>query len=79
MTTLKEKYGPQTNECDLMSWVMYPKVYEQFKEDVETFGDVGKLPTRAYIEPMELGEELYVELERGKTIGIALQAHTVSP
>eukprot|EP00326_Haptolina_ericina_P033967 CAMPEP_0181237180 /NCGR_PEP_ID=MMETSP1096-20121128/38611_1 /TAXON_ID=156174 ORGANISM="Chrysochromulina ericina, Strain CCMP281" /NCGR_SAMPLE_ID=MMETSP1096 /ASSEMBLY_ACC=CAM_ASM_000453 /LENGTH=1162 /DNA_ID=CAMNT_0023332489 /DNA_START=47 /DNA_END=3535 /DNA_ORIENTATION=+ len=74
MTTLKEKYGPQTNECDLMSWVMYPKVYEQFKEDVETFGDVGKLPTRAYIEPMELGEELYVELERGKTIGIALQA-----
>ena len=53
---------------------MYPKVFEQFKADVHHFGDVSKLPTRAYIEPLELGEEISVELERGKTIGISLEA-----
>jgi len=74
MASLKAKYGEQTSETDLMSWVMYPKVFEQFKVDVETFGDISKLPTRAFIEPMELGEELQVELEKGKTIGISLEA-----
>ena len=57
-----------------MSHVMYPKVYEAFKNDTERYGDVSKLPTRAYIEPMELGEEISVELEKGKTLGIKLVA-----
>jgi len=74
MAALKAKYGDSTSETDLMSWVMYPKVFEQFKADVHHFGDVSKLPTRAYIEPLELGEEISVELERGKTIGISLEA-----
>jgi pyruvate carboxylase len=54
--------------------VMYPKVYEQFRADVEAFGDVSKLPTRAFVEPMELGEEISVELQKGKTLGIKLNA-----
>ena len=74
MTDLRSKYGEKTTEEDLMSWVMYPKVFEQFKADIEEFGDVSKLPTRAYIEPMELGEEISVDLEKGKTLGIKLQA-----
>ena len=35
---------------------------------------MSKLPTRAYIEPMELGEEIAVELQKGKTLGIKLVA-----
>lgn len=57
-----------------MSYVMYPKVFEQYKNDIEQYGDVSKLPTRAFIEPMELGEEIEVELEKGKTLGIKLSA-----
>lgn len=57
-----------------MSWVMYPKVYEQYKDDLEAFGDVDKLPTRAYIEPMELGEEIAVKIQTGMTLGIKLKA-----
>ena len=74
MADLKGRYGDKTSEEDLMSWVMYPKVYEQFKADIDNYGDVVKLPTRAYIEPMELGEEISVDLEKGKTLGIKLQA-----
>ena len=74
LTKLKAKYGERVKETDLMSWVMYPKVFEQYKEDIDLYGDVSKLPTRAFIEPMELGEEISVELEKGKTLGIKLQA-----
>ena len=71
---LRSTYGECTSEADLMSWVMYPKVFEQYKADVDRFGDVSKLPTRAYIEPMEPGEQISVEIEKGKTLGIKLQA-----
>ena len=74
MADLQSKYGKDVGETDLMSHVMYPKVYEAFKNDTERYGDVSKLPTRAYIEPMELGEEISVELEKGKTLGIKLVA-----
>ena len=53
---------------------MYPKVFEDYKADIEAYGDVSRLPTRAYIEPMELGEEISVSLEKGKTLGIKLTA-----
>ena len=58
----------------MMSHVMYPKVFEDYKADIEAYGDVSRLPTRAYIEPMELGEEISVSLEKGKTLGIKLTA-----
>ena len=70
MAQLKASYGDKTGETDLMSHVMYPQVFAQYKKDIDTFGDVSKLPTRAYIEPMELGEQIEVELETGKTIGM---------
>ena len=66
--------GRPFNETDLMSSVMYPKVFEQYQADLASYGDVSKLPTRAYVEPMELGEEVQVELQKGKTLGIKLQA-----
>jgi pyruvate carboxylase len=75
MAGLRDKYvGEAIGETDLMSWVMYPKVFEQYKADIDAFGDVVALPTRAFIEPMDLGEEISVELEKGKTLGIALKA-----
>jgi pyruvate carboxylase len=74
LADLRAKYGEDISTEDLMSWVMYPKVFEQYKSDIDAWGDVSKLPTRAYIEPMELGEEISVELEKGKTLGIKLNA-----
>jgi pyruvate carboxylase len=74
LSDLRAKYGEKTGETDLMSSVMYPKVFEQYKTDIDNFGDVSKLPTRAFIEPLELGEEISVELQKGKTLGIKLNA-----
>jgi pyruvate carboxylase len=74
LAELKGKYGNSIGETDLMSSVMYPKVFEQYKKDTDLYGDVCKLPTRAFIEPMDLGEEISVDLEPGKTLGIKLVA-----
>ena len=59
------------HECSL-----FVQVYEEYRDALEQFGDVAKLPTRAFIEPLELGEEIAVELQTGKVLGIKLQVNT---
>jgi len=53
-------------DTDLMSAVMYPKVYDEFVQHVQEYGDVSILPTRAFIEPLEPHDEIDVTIERGK-------------
>merc|ERR1712060_679801 len=74
MSSLKAKHGEAMSETDLMSSVMDPKVFDEYVAKSELYGDVRALPTRSFIEPMELGEEISVELEMGKVVGIKLQA-----
>ena len=37
---------------------MYPKVFEDFMAATTEFGDLSALPTRNFVEPMEVGEEV---------------------
>ncbi|EGD75023.1 pyruvate carboxylase [Salpingoeca rosetta] len=53
---------------DLMSAAMYPKEYEDYRKFKEQFGDVSKLPTREFIAPMQPGQEVTVDLQKGKTV-----------
>jgi pyruvate carboxylase len=39
-----------------------------------SYGDLSILPTRYFLEPLEIGEELSVEIETGKTLYIKLLA-----
>jgi pyruvate carboxylase len=57
---------------DLASWLMYPRVYLDYVADRATYGDVSVLPTRAYFYGLAPGEEITVELERGKQLIIRL-------
>eukprot|EP00628_Pelagophyceae_sp_CCMP2097_P030687 CAMPEP_0184186368 /NCGR_PEP_ID=MMETSP0976-20121227/387_1 /TAXON_ID=483370 /ORGANISM="non described non described, Strain CCMP2097" /LENGTH=1136 /DNA_ID=CAMNT_0026490657 /DNA_START=46 /DNA_END=3454 /DNA_ORIENTATION=- len=69
---LEEKHGITIDDADLMSAVMYPKVFDDFCAHVDRFGCVQHLPTRAFVEPLEVNEELEVELERGKSLHLKL-------
>ncbi len=53
---------------------MYPKVFTDFALASETYGPVSVLPTHAYFYGMEDGEELFADIERGKTLVIVNQA-----
>ena len=47
---------------------MYPKVFADFAAAQETYGPVSVLPTPVYFYGMQLGDEIFVDIERGKTL-----------
>jgi pyruvate carboxylase len=64
---------PRTlTDYEFASWLMYPKVFEEYMADRLRFGDVSALPTRTYFYGLEPGEEITVDLERGKHLIISL-------
>lgn len=70
---LREKFGTAT-ECDVASYAMYPKVFEEYRKFVDRFGDLSVLPTRFFLARPEIGEEFHVELEKGKLLILKLLA-----
>lgn len=71
---LVRKFGGPVTECDLASYVMYPKVFEDYKKFVQQYGDLSVLPTRYFLSRPEIGEEFNVELEKGKVLILKLLA-----
>src|SRR5580704_11782217 len=55
-------------EFELASHLMYPKVFAQYAADRAAFGDLGMLPTSVFFYGMQPGQEINVDLERGKTL-----------
>lgn len=60
-----------------MSYSLYPKVFEEFKEFTLKYGDLSGLPTRYFLAKPPVGEEISVEIDQGKTLLIKMIA--VSP
>ncbi len=71
---LRDTHGPHIREVDLLSSVMYPKVFDEFFAFREQNSDVSVLPTRQFLGPLEVGEEFEIEIERGKTLIVWLTA-----
>ncbi len=51
---------------------MYPKVFTEFMAAQKTYGPTSVIPTPAYFYGLEAGDELLVDLEKGKTMVIQL-------
>merc|ERR1711861_41610 len=56
----------------LMSAVMYPKVFEDYMSTTTEFGDLSALPTRNFVEPMEVGEEVDLSFGQGVNVNVKL-------
>ncbi|RKF81257.1 Pyruvate carboxylase [Golovinomyces cichoracearum] len=67
------KYGSVT-ECDVASYAMYPKVFEEYRNFIEKYGDLSVLPTKYFLSKPEIGQEFHVELEKGKVLILKLLA-----
>lgn len=67
------KWGSVT-ECDVSSYAMYPKVFDEYRKFVQKYGDLSVLPTRYFLSRPEIGEEFHVELEKGKVLILKLLA-----
>jgi pyruvate carboxylase len=58
---------PVTDE-DLASYLMYPRVWQDYARERQLYGDPERLPTPVFFYGMEPGQEISVDLERGKTL-----------
>lgn len=62
-TELVEKFGnDQISDCDVMSYVMFPKVLEEFAEFRAKYGPVDKLDTRSFFIGPNIAEPIDVSL-----------------
>lgn len=71
---LIEKYGEIVTDCDVMSYVMFPKVLEEYLEFKLKYGPVDKLNTRVFFVGPKIAENLDIPIEQGKTLRVKLLA-----
>jgi len=65
---IQQKLPRPVTDDDLASRLMYPKVWDDYIAERLLYGDVSILPTPVFFYGMEPGQEMSVELERGKTL-----------
>jgi pyruvate carboxylase len=71
---LQDRMPRTITDYEFASWLMYPKVFTEYMADRVRYGDTGVLPTRTYFYGLEAGEEITVDLERGKHLIIRFVA-----
>jgi pyruvate carboxylase len=71
---IEEKLGRKVDDFEFASYLMYPKVFTDFALASETYGPVSVLPTPTYFYGLADGEEMFADIERGKTLVIVNQA-----
>jgi pyruvate carboxylase len=59
---------------ELASYLMYPAVFIEFAQHQNAYGNVDNLETPVFFYGMEVGQEIAVELERGKTLFVRYAA-----
>ncbi|MBC7382384.1 MAG: pyruvate carboxylase [Bacteroidia bacterium] len=64
----QEKFGSDYNFLDCLSWLFYPKVFEEYVLHREQFGPLFHLPTPAFFYGLRNNEEILIELSAGKNI-----------
>jgi len=62
------KVGRAISDDELASYLMYPKVFVEYAADRARYGDLSTLPTTVFFYGMQPGQEINVDLERGKTL-----------
>ena len=68
--------GRKVSDTDLASYLMYPKVFKDYAAHRSHFGDLSTLPTPTFFYGLQTGEEICVDLERGKSLIISQQGMT---
>ncbi|MCH2026311.1 MAG: pyruvate carboxylase, partial [Verrucomicrobiales bacterium] len=69
---LKTKLNREPTEDEVWSYLMYPQVFLDFISSNNEFSDLSVLPTPAYFYGAQVGEEISIDIEVGKTLFVEL-------
>lgn len=69
---LDERLGRTPTNQELLAYALYPKVFEQYTKTFNQYSDLSVLDTPTFLYGLRLGEEVEVEIEKGKTLIIKL-------
>ncbi|WP_110929295.1 pyruvate carboxylase [Bacillus massiliglaciei] len=69
---LFQEIGRPVTDFDVLAYALYPKVFLDYAKTCDQFGDVSNLDTATFLYGMRLGEEIEVEIEKGKTLIVKL-------
>ena len=69
---LETELDRDVTNVDVISYALYPDIYTSYANFTAQFADVSVLDTPTYFYGMRLGEEIEVEIEKGKTLFIKL-------
>lgn len=72
---LKEVFGEnRITFKDVISHALYPAVFKDWLSFEKTYGAISKLPTNVFLRPLDVGEEVLVEIGSGKDYFIKVSA-----
>jgi len=63
---LKATYYGDISSQDILSHALYPKVFLDWKDYENVYGDVGELPTKIFLNPLQEGDEVQLDLGVGR-------------
>ncbi|TWU61921.1 MULTISPECIES: pyruvate carboxylase [Crateriforma] len=66
--TAEQLTGRAANDRDAVTHLLYPKVFEDFAKHENQYGDVSALATPNFFYGQEPGDELAVDIEKGKRL-----------
>ncbi|MCB0335221.1 MAG: pyruvate carboxylase, partial [Bdellovibrionales bacterium] len=69
----RSSFGDHRSFEEYLSFILYPKVYQDFVQAEKRYGDLSVLPTPAFLYALEPGQELLIDIDRGKTLIIELR------
>lgn len=70
LTAFQEKFPARSSFLDFLSYQMYPKVFEEFYAHVQKYGEIWRVPTREFLYGMNDGDEITIEITKGKSVVI---------
>ena len=52
----------------MLTRAVYPKVFEEYKQFTEKYGDLSVIPTRYFLGKPKIGDEMSIEIDKGVTL-----------
>jgi len=66
--TVEKLLGREANRQEVVTYLLYPRVYQDFVTHMAQFSDISMLPTPFFLYGQQPGEELTIDIEKGKTL-----------